>query len=166
MKILQLLALPLCFFLSNCVGPSYKIPAGYTGPMATLKNSGSAVSAVRAEIFNVYKIDGLHSNAKSPMATPYGGGPFVTLRESYTEIPAKKVIVNIVGHDLYAADGMALLGKLSGAERKPVSGDVELNPKPNGVYVVRGLLGKQSSSVWIEDAATGKPVTRKVVSGE
>jgi len=166
MKALQLLALPICVLFSNCVGTSYQIPVGYTGPLATLKNSGSAVSPVRAEIFNVNKIDGLYSNAKSPMATPYGGGPFVKLRESYSEIPAKKVIVNIVGHDVYAADGMALLGKISGAERKPVSGDVELNPKPKGVYVVRGELGKRSSSVWIEDAATGKPVTRKVVSGE
>lgn len=150
--------------LSACVGPAYQLPPGYNGPLATIKNSGKELSPLKAEVFNVYKIDGCYSHLKSPMATPYGGGPFVTLQTSEAQIPARKTQIEIVGRDAYAADGVAIMDKIAGGERKTVSGTVELTPKPGGTYIVRGQLDKATSQVWIEDAATGKVVTSKVLS--
>lgn len=76
--------------LVACVGPTYQLPPAYNGPLATIKNSGKELSPFKAEIFSVEKIDGLASPLQSPMATPYGGGPFVTMREAQAQIPARK----------------------------------------------------------------------------
>src|SRR5664280_2731926 len=43
-----------------------------------------------------------------------------------------------------------------------VEGAVDFTPKPDGRYVVRGELKAEGSSVWLEDEATGQPVTPKV----
>lgn len=71
-----------------------------------------------------------------------------------------------MGRDAYAADGVAIAEKLSGAERKVVQGEVRLIPKPNATYVVKGQLGKKSSSIWIEDSTNGEIVTEIVKSGQ
>jgi hypothetical protein len=44
-----------------------------------------------------------------------------------------------------------------------VDGVVDFNPTPEGIYVVKGELKKEGSSVWIEDVKTGQIVTEKVV---
>jgi TPR repeat protein len=47
-----------------------------------------------------------------------------------------------------------------------VEGVVDFSPKPGGEYVVRGVLAKGDSSVWIEDVVTKQPVTQVlIVSG-
>jgi hypothetical protein len=43
-----------------------------------------------------------------------------------------------------------------------VEDTVDFLPEPDHVYVVKGDLKKAKSSVWIEDVATGKPVTQIV----
>ena len=40
-----------------------------------------------------------------------------------------------------------------------VEGTVDFTPTPNTVYVVKGKLAQQQSSVWIEEATSGKPVS-------
>jgi len=143
--------------LTSCAVPTYQIPAGYTGPKARILNSGG-----HSELFNVYKIDGLHNNTTCPSGRTFNNYSREPLSECYNEIAARKTTITICGREDYVSDGAALFDIVSGGQRKSVSGDVELNAKPGGVYVVRGQLGRASSSVWIEEANTGKIVTRKI----
>jgi hypothetical protein len=42
-----------------------------------------------------------------------------------------------------------------------IEGVVKLTPQPYKTYVVRGELGDNYSSVWLEDEATGQPIDGK-----
>ena len=143
--------------LTSCAVPTYQIPADYAGPKAKILNSGG-----HSELFNVYKVDGLHNNTTCPSGRPFNNYSMVPLSECYNEIAARKTTVTIWGRENYVSDGAALFDIVSGGQCKSVSGDVELNATPGGVYIVRGQLGRTSSSVWIEEANTGKIVTRKI----
>ncbi len=151
----------LAVSLSGCVS-TYKIPAGSTGPTARLKDTATQTGSMKAEAFQVSKINGLR-DTMSPMATPYGGGMSVSLKESSRAIPAgSPITVTLSGGNIYAADGAALADMMSGNAKKSVVGDVVFIPKANGVYKVCGNAGKDSSSIWIEEEGTRKIVTQKI----
>ena len=157
----QLVSLVIVASLSSCV-TTYKIPESYTGSTAVIKDTAIKTGMTKAEAFQVSKIEG-QFDATSPMATPYGGGMVVSLKESKRTIPAgKPITLTITGGNIYAADGAALADKMSGNAKKLVTGDVVFTPKPNGSYKVNGIAGKESSSVWIEDGSIGKIVTQKI----
>lgn len=148
-------------FLTSC-GSYYSLPDGYTGPTAIIKDTASKTGAAKAEAFQVTKIEG-KTEGNSPMATPYGGGMGVTLRDSSRRVPAgHPITLTLSGGDVYAADGAALFDMISGNAKKPVSGDVVFTPKANGKYKVTGFAGQQSSSVWIEEESSGRVVTKKI----
>jgi hypothetical protein len=152
------LALPAVFALAlpSCVS-YYNLPKDYTGPTATIRNTGAAHDAFKASVFEVAKIDGKLSNA-SAMQTPYGGGPVVQMGTSEVKVVAGQPLqVELSGHDQFAADGPALMYALGGNVAKPAKSTVTFNPKANATYVVKGQLGKQGSTVWLEDA-NGKRV--------
>ncbi len=147
--------------LSSCVS-SYTLPEGYSGPTAIIKDTAIKTGATKAEAFQVSKINGQFDRS-SPMATPYGGGMLVTLRESKRTVPAgQPITLTISGGNIYAADGAGLANMISGNAKKHVSGDVVFTPKANKVYKVNGVAGKESSSVWIEDESSRKIVTNKL----
>ncbi|MEK7950977.1 hypothetical protein [Luteolibacter soli] len=152
-------ALPavLALMLPSCVS-YYNLPKGYTGPTATIRNSGSAQDAFKATVFEVAKIDGKLSNS-SAMQTPRGGGPVVQMGESQVKVAAGQPLqVELSGHDQFAADGAALMYSFGGNVAKPAKATVNFTPKANATYVVKGQLAKQGSAVWLEDAASGKRV--------
>jgi hypothetical protein len=158
-----LVSLAIVATLSSCV-TIYKLPEGYTGPTATIKDTAIKTGNTKAEAFEVSKIEG-QIDTTSPMATPRGGGMFVYLQESKRTVPAgKPITLTIEGGDIYAADGAALADMMSGNAKKVVTGDVVFTPKPNGSYKVNGIAGKESSSVWVEDESNGKLVTRKITN--
>lgn len=150
--------------LPSCVS-YYRIPEDYNGPRATIKDSATNVSPVKAEVFRVHKIDG-QLDANTPMATPYGGGMGVTLRDSKREVPARSLTLSLTGGEAYAADGVEIVDRIAGKRRKSVTGDVRFAPKPNRTYVVKGRTGKVSSSVWLEEEGTGKVVTQRVTGSD
>ena len=151
------LAAALAISLPSCVS-YYNLPKDYTGPTATIRNSGTAQDAFKSTVFEVAKIDGKLSNA-SAMQTPRGGGPVVQMGDSQVKVPAGQPLqVDLSGHDQFAADGPALVYALGGNVAKPAKASVTFTPKANATYVVKGQLAKQGSSVWLEDAANGKRV--------
>ncbi|MDQ8191774.1 hypothetical protein [Roseibacillus persicicus] len=162
---LSLLALVSATLLSNCVS-YYRLPDGYTGPRATVKDTATQVTPLKAEIFRVQKING-ETDGNTPMATPYGGGMGVVLRSSQREIPAgEPITLTIGGGDSYAADGAALIDSMAGKRRKSVSGDIIFIPKADKTYVVKGTTGKDSSSVWLEEEGTQRLVSKKLVGDD
>ena len=146
--------------LLTCLLPScvqyYRLPEGYTGPTARIINTGEAQDAFKSSVFQVSKIDG-KIVPTSPMQTPYGGGPVVTMGDSSVEVPANQPTqIEITGGDRFAADGAALAYGLSGNVSKTATETFTFTPKRNATYVVRGQLGKQASQVWMEDKSTGR----------
>jgi len=140
----------LALALPSCVS-YYNLPKDYTGPTATIRNTGAAQDAFKASVFEVAKIDGKLSQGTT-MQTPYGGGPVVQMGESQVKVVAGQPMqVELAGYDRFAADGAALMYSLGGNVSKTAKATVTFSPKANATYVVKGQLGKQASSVWLED---------------
>jgi hypothetical protein len=142
--------------LASCMN-FYELPAG-TAATATLVNTSKVHDSFKASVFQVETINGKASLA-SPMLTPRGGGPVVTTGESEVVVPANQPVeVTLSASDQFAADGAALLYSLGGKVAKPATETIRFTPKAYATYVVKGQLGKESSSVWLEDNATGRRV--------
>ncbi|GAA5484241.1 hypothetical protein [Haloferula sargassicola] len=134
----------------------YQLPKNYSGPTATIVNTGKAHDAFKSSVYQVAKIDG-KVVLTSPMQTPYGGGPVVMMGDSAVTVPAGSPLeVELSGGDRFAADGPALLYSLGGNVSKHATAKFHFTPKANATYVVRGQLGKKESTVWMEDKATAK----------
>ncbi|MGB6223072.1 hypothetical protein [Haloferula sp.] len=152
-KLLSVAALAGLF--SSCAN-NYSLPKDYTGPTATIQNTGTAQDAFKASVFRVSKVEGKNS-LSSPMRTPYGGGPGVMIGESKVQIPAGQPIqLTLSAHDHFAADGAALVYTFGGNVAKTATETFTFTPKANATYLVNGQLGKESSSVWMNDAASGQ----------
>ncbi|NJM38938.1 MAG: hypothetical protein HC845_14310 [Akkermansiaceae bacterium] len=151
--------------LSSCVS-YYEIPKNYSGPTATLKDSSIATHFAKAAVFKVAEIEG-KTPKSSPMATPYGGGMGVTLRESSRPVPAgKPITISLSAGDSYAADGAQLADKLMGRQNAYASGNLTFTPKAGQSYRVKGTLAKEVSSVWLEEDGSGALVGKKIVGEE
>lgn len=141
--------------LPGCVS-YYRLPEDYSGPTATIENTGKAHDAFKASVFKVSEIDGKLVTA-SPMQTPYGGGPTVMMGGSSVTIPAGRPLqLKITGGDQFAADGPALIYSMGGNVSKTATETFTFTPEADRIYQVRGELGKKASSVWMEDTKSGR----------
>ena len=139
--------------LSACAGDP--LLDTHTGPTATLTDlivptGGNSVDIFYASAFNGQSI----RNSRGATASASSGlGPVIRATNVRRRVPAEQVVVTIVGERHYAAPIIAMFN-----EAYRISGDVTFIPQTGALYRVRGLLLPTSVSVWIEDAATGKPV--------
>ena len=158
-----LAAIVIATALAGCA-TNKPVPDGYTGPTATVADSGQQESGGKAQLFALMSIDGNRiSNAFSASAgASYGRGFALSMSVPEREVPAKPLNVTLKGSHATAAPIHAIASQMAGTFFS-VEGAVVFEPKPNGRYVVKGELKKAGSSVWIEDAETGLPVTEKVV---
>lgn len=140
------------------------VPDGYTGPVANIADSGIPGDGSRSQIFGVVEIDG------NPIDTSFSAsGPERSLWRSTLatrfisrQVPATPMKVKLVGSHITMAPIQAIVGQIAG-NFFSVSGTVDFRPAPGGNYIVKGELKKGGSSIWIEDRATGLPVTEKIV---
>lgn len=143
---------------------SYKpIPEGYTGPVATVSDSGHAEDDTKAQLFALTEIDNnqiMNSFWASANAS-HGKGFALTVVISDRQVPAKPMKATLKASHTTAAPIQALASQMAGTFYS-VEGTVDFAPKANGRYVIRGELKKGSSAVWIEDAETGQPATEKI----
>lgn len=156
---LALVILGLATLLATgCV--SNPIPKGYTGPRAKIADTMKPRGSGEVEIYMASAINGQRINNTS-LATGQrnqGMGMTFAFTDVITrEVPAQPLQVEIEGLNQYAADIQALFG---GTQN--VRGVVQLNAKPGGEYVVKGVLEKERQAVWIEDVRTGKMATTVV----
>ena len=154
-----LLALPLV----GCA--TYKpVPEGYTGPIATVADSGFTEDGTKAQLFVLSEVDGnrIRTSFEASANASYGKGFSLTTVFVKREVPAKPMKVKLLASHTTGAPIQALFSQVAGTFFS-VEGTVDFNPQPNGSYVVKGELKKEGSAVWIEDANTNQPVTEKVV---
>ncbi len=132
----------------------------YTGPVAYLQDSGYPEDSTKAAIFAAVEIDGktiLHSFSQSASAS-YGRGFFLTTVYTGRKVKAEPMKVTLNASHATGAPIAAIASKIAGTFFS-VEGVVDFTPSTDGRYVVKGVLKKEGSKVWIEDLETGKPVT-------
>jgi hypothetical protein len=159
------LAFPALLFvvLSGCA--SYKpVPDGYTGPVATVSDSGFAEDGSKAQLFVLSEVDGnrIDTSIGASAGASHGRGFALTASIIERQVPAKPMKVALRATHTTAAPIHAIASQMAGTFFS-VDGVVDFSPQPNGKYVVKGELKKDASSVWIEDANTQQPVTEKIV---
>lgn len=159
----RILVLILAASLFGCA--TYKpVPDGYTGPLASITDSGHSEDGSKAQLFALTHVDDnqiMNSFWASANAS-YGKGFALSLVISDRQIPAKPMKATLKASHTTAAPIHAMASKLAGTFFS-VEGTVDFSPRPNGKYVVKGELIKEGSKVWIEDVETGQAVTEKIV---
>lgn len=163
-KILSTVLAATLASLTGCA--SYQpIPQNYSGPIATVTDSGSLEDGTKAQIFALTEIDG-HSIRDSFMTTrqaSYGMGAAIRLEITERQIPARAMKVKLRGSHATGAPIHEIASRTMGTFFD-VDGVVEFTPQADKRYRVTGTLSKTDSVVWIEDEATHQPVTEKVTS--
>ncbi|MGQ0711712.1 MAG: hypothetical protein ACT4NV_18410 [Rhodoferax sp.] len=150
-------------FVSGCATQYQPVPEGYSGPTATIRDSGFAEDSTKAQMFAVVEIDGERvMNAFWASAQrSHGQGPMLSTEYPERKVKAVPQRLTLSGSHATGAPIHAMASQLLGTFFS-VEGVVEFTPQPNGVYVVKGELSKAKSSVWIEDAQTGQRLSTVV----
>ncbi len=159
----HLAALAAAALLAGCA--TYQpVPEGYAGPVAIVSDSSQSESNSKAQLFAMTEIDGnrIMNGFWASANASQGRGFALTVVNTERSVPAKAARVTLRGSHTTAAPIQAMASQVAGTFFS-VEGVVNFEPRPDGKYVVKGELKKGASSVWIEDAATGQPVTEKVI---
>lgn len=147
--------------LSACETTPKPVPDGYTGLVATLKDSAKVARLDKCGDFfflNQYNgkdaDNGLQASARDNQGT---GMIFAVVKEFSRPVPARSATFFIVGRTHCAAPIMEMTGTVL-----LVGGKVAFTPEPDGVYVIKGELTPNHSAVWIEDEKRGVQVSNKL----
>lgn len=163
---------PLIAFSAN--GTRWPVPLAPAGKtrvsvttqaVATIADSGFSETDTRAQLFMVAEVDGQsipNASSESSQASSGAGFRLTTLLTS-REVPARALKLKLVGTHKTGAPIQSLLGMAAG-NFFSVTGVVDFTPSAGVGYVVKGELKKEGSSIWIEDATTGRHVTEKVIA--
>lgn len=153
----------LFVMLSGCA--SYKpIPENYTGPIATVTDSGETEDRNKKLIFSLIEIDG-HSIENSFFESRRASanqGLTLNLRVTERDVPAHSMKVKLKASHATGAPIHEIASRAMGTFFD-VEGVVDFSPVPGGHYLVTGILAKNGSSVWIEDSITHQVVTEKII---
>jgi hypothetical protein len=150
------------FVLAACA--TYEpVPKDYTGPTATVRDTGFSEDGTKAQMFALVEIEGnrvMNAFWASANAS-HGRGASLTTVYPERQVQARPLKVMLRGSHATGAPIHAMASQLAGTFFS-VEGAVDFSPKPNGRYLIKGELKKEKSRVWIEDADTGQPATAVV----
>ena len=134
-------------------------PADYSGPTVNVADQAVAVGPQRLHVFEITQVDGrrLASSSVATTRAGQGSGMTVTPVALTNELALRPARVQLQAATQYASPVVAL----SNPTCRTV-GEVSFTPQQGQRYVVRGRIEAQACEVWIEDLATGQPVTDKV----
>jgi len=139
------------------------VPKEYTGPTATLRDSGFSEDGGKARMYAAVEIDGnrmMNAFWASANASQGRGNSLTTVYPD-RKVKASPMKVTLRCSHATGAPIAAIASQIAGTFFS-VEGTVDFNPAPGGTYVVKGDLKKEGSTCWIEDQATGKPATTVV----
>lgn len=153
----------VCALLGASCATYQPVPKDYMGPTALVHDTGFSEDGTKAQLFAMVEVDGnriMNAFWASANASQ-GRGASLTTVYSERRVPARAMKVMLRGSHATGAPIHAIASQLAGTFFS-VEGVVDFLPKADGHYVVKGDLKKDRSSVWIEDAETGQPVTTVV----
>lgn len=156
----------LTLVLASAVGAcaTYEpVPKDYSGPTSVVADTGFAEDNTKAQMFALIAIDGNSiANAFTASANAsYGRGASLTTVFPERTVQSKPVKVLIRGSHATGAPIQAMASQMAGTFFS-VEGTVDFSPEAGRKYLVKGELKKEKSSVWIEDAQSGKAATTVV----
>lgn len=158
----NLIALSVATLLVGCA--TYQpVPKDYSGPTASVRDTGFSVDGTKAQMFAVVEVDGnriMNAFWASQIAS-HNKGVMLTPEYPERQVQARPMKVTLVGSHAVGMPIHEIASRLAGTFFS-VRGIVDFAPKPNGRYVVKGDLQKNKSRVWIEDLETGQAVTPEV----
>lgn len=155
-------ALLLAAGLAGCA--TYEpVPKDYTGPTAVIADSGFSENGTKAQLFALMEVDGNRiGNAFGASASAsHGRGASLTTVYPQRAVPARPMKLLIRASHATGMPIHAIASQIAGTFFS-IDGTVDFTPEAGRRYVVRGELKKEKSSVWIEDAETGKPVSAAI----
>jgi hypothetical protein len=150
-----LLCLPLLSLLASCA--TSPIPEGYSGPIATVRDTAYSETGYRAQFFYLSAIDDQRvKNILTATKSANNGRGFSLNTVPYQrEIPAKTLTLTLEGRISYGAPIQEILnmGTVYTVEKK-----ITVTPESNKQYVVKGTLTADKQEVWLEEVISGKRV--------
>ena len=136
--------------LSGCV--TAPIPEGYSGPVATIRDTAVSESGTRAQFYFVSAIDGqpIRTILGATRQANSGRGFALSPVPFSRDIPAKPTTFTIEGKIGYGApiQEIANMATVYTVQKK-----VTFTPQSNTTYTVKGTLTADRKEVWIEDSA-------------
>lgn len=163
-KILSALLIVALASLTGCASHQ-PIPENYSGPIATVRDSGLNEGGTKAQIFALTEIDGrgIRDSFLTTRQASQGKGATIRLEITERQIPAQPMKVKLRGSHATGAPIHEIASRAVGTFLE-VEGVVDFAPQADKRYRVTGTLAKTGSAVWIEDENTRQPVTEKVMS--
>jgi hypothetical protein len=144
---------------------SNPIPEGCTGPKATIRDSGASDGPSKASFYYLSAVNGktVDESVSATRQANHGRGFQMTPKIVEREVLADRELqLTLDATVAYAAPILELANSSSMYHATQV---IRFQLEPNGVYVVKGELGPDKSSVWLEDSKTnekvGTPVAKK-----
>jgi hypothetical protein len=140
------------------------VPAGYTGPTATLIDSASSVDSTRAQMFVVLEVDGnkIEDSIRATEQANRGRGFSLATKTVERAVPIRPMKLKLKGTHVTGGSIFQLYSQAAGTFLS-VEGTVDFLPVSGKRYIVAGELRQEGSSVWVADTETSLPVTEKVV---
>lgn len=156
-RCLRIGSIALAAFMTGCA--TNPIPEGYTGPLATIKDTVHSHTATKADFFFVSDVNGkpIDDSLNATRGRSYGRGNYMDIAVLDRQVPARTLTLTLVGR---THNAMPITNLMSTVYQ--VKGDVEVTPEPDHTYIVKGVLGENYSAVWLEDSVTGSPVGKRI----
>lgn len=129
--------------------------------MATVIDSGEIEDGSKARLFYLASVDGIRvSNTAVGESRRASAGQGFRLSAQFPSrlVPAKPLKVVVVGTHATGAPVHEIASRMAGTFWS-VEAELDFTPEADKFYVVKGKLEKDASTVWIEDAVSGQPVT-------
>ncbi len=135
-----------------------------TQAVATIADSWFSEGSKKAQLFMVTEVDGqsIQNSDTESSSLSKGAGARLYIAITARDVPAKPLKLKLVATHITGAPIHGLFSQAAGTFYS-VNGVVDFTPTAGGKYVVKGVLKKEGSSVWIEDKVTGQVVTEKIV---
>ncbi len=152
--------------MAGCANQAFQpVAPGSTEPTATVADTVKWVGGSRAQTFIVQSVDGhrIKNSMDASQEASRGQGAALTVPKVERQLPLRAMQVTLEGRDIAAMPIAEIFGSLSGRYHS-VEGVVTFTPLADHHYAVVGMLGKQESSIWIEDSDAHTPASEKVTA--
>jgi hypothetical protein len=143
-----------------CATYQNPLPDAYSGPKAKLLDSVANYNGTKADYFFLYQYNGKSIRQAYDVSVDNNrGNGFMLLPPEIVarDVPAEEGRFYLIGRTHYAAPIQELSHGVYMAK-----GELSFSPEAGATYVIRGTLGETLAEVWIENAATGKIVSKKL----
>jgi hypothetical protein len=134
-------------------------PPDYSGATAQVADQAVQVNGRLLHVFEMTQVDGrrLSTTSMATVRANQGRGFSVAPVALNNELPLRPARVQLQAATQYGAPILAMTHPTC-----QVRGEVAFTPEAGKAYRVAGRIAAEACEAWIEEVATGQPVTEKV----